>query len=667
MERERLTGWQILLLVAIMVIALYLRLTGLDWDGYHHYHPDERYIVWVGTTIEWPPAGTSFFDIEQSTLNPFFWPTAETTSGIEVPQGEPRQFAYGHLPLYLGVGFAHLISQLAPTLRPLFPADWLFTRDILNSAGLVEFRHLLVSGRLLTGLVDSGTVLLLFWLGRRAFGSAVGLLAAAFLAVTVTHIQLAHFFATDPYMTFFIVAALTCMVAAVLTPPLETFNKKRQFYFYSAAILVGLAIGSKFSAIVLALPLLLTASFIAPERLYRYLTGAALCAFLTFALTNPFALLDNSCTAITPAVNLLVVQIPTLDWGSCYWQNVGQQSLMVSGGESFPFTRQYDGTYPYLYFIEMQLRWGMGFALGTAAFLGFAWIVGKVARPLWRTWYYKQPLTQQQMAIVVLLGWCLPYFLSTGNFYVKFMRYFQPLLPFLVLFGAAVLWSLPRPRLRVALSGAVWLFTAVYAFGFSQLYQQPHPWVAASEWIYQNVRPGALIASELWDEPLPTSLTINGKYEARSQYHEVMLTWLSDMGGNDDEQKLRRNLEQVAQADYLVISSNRVYGVAPRLPEVYPLSSQFHQLLFDGRLGYELVYVQDRTPLLWGYHFYPDTFSWPQVQPPAEVASYLRTRPGWPLGRADESFTVYDQPLTMIFRNVEKQTAAEMLRNFEIR
>ena len=45
---------QWLLLAIILLLALALRWTGLDWDDYHHYHPDERYITWVATSIEWP-------------------------------------------------------------------------------------------------------------------------------------------------------------------------------------------------------------------------------------------------------------------------------------------------------------------------------------------------------------------------------------------------------------------------------------------------------------------------------------------------------------------------------------------------------------------------------------------------------------------------------------
>ena len=72
--------------------------------------------------------------------------------------------------------------------------SWLLTQDILNARGMVEFRHLTAVSRALTALFDVATVWLVFLLGRRVYDEKVGLLAAAFLALNVMHIQLAHFF-----------------------------------------------------------------------------------------------------------------------------------------------------------------------------------------------------------------------------------------------------------------------------------------------------------------------------------------------------------------------------------------------------------------------------------------------------------------------------------------
>jgi 4-amino-4-deoxy-L-arabinose transferase-like glycosyltransferase len=676
------------LLIVILLAAAALRLAGIDWDDYHHFHPDERYITWVATTIEWPNSWRTAFNPSQSTFNPFYWPPAAASEGIEVLQDQPRRYAYGHLPLYVGVAATRLMERAGPALAASLPSAWLLTRDLLNEGGLVEFRHLTAVTRALTALLDVGTVALVFLLGRQVYGAAVGLLAAAFLAVNVMHIQLAHFFAVDPYMTFFVVAALYFMVASLRVGESSSgrvagdrslftvHGSLFTVYWLLAAVCVGLAVGSKFSAVLLFLPLAL-AAWLSPiaGRSWR-LVAAVLVAGLAFFLTNPFALLDFTCEVVTPSYQLGPVTIPALDWRSCYLDNVTRQNAMVRGGDNFPFTRQYEGTLPYLYYVEMQLRWGMGPLLGLVAFAGFGWAILKEIRD-WRLeianrrWNIGQsPISNLQSLVsssqIILLAWAVPFFLTTGSFYVKFMRYLQPLVPFLMIYGAALLFRWRWVWGRWLVIAAVFVATTLYALSFVNLYSQPHPWVAASEWIFDNVEPGTMILSEQWDDTLPASLAVNGELRRRAEYVDQSLTWLSGMGERDDEAKLAENLDLLAEAEYLTLASNRVYGVVPRLPDQYSISSQYHQLLFDGSLGYEPVFVATRTPHLAGFHLIPDTFGWPGLRPPALVADFLDSLSGVSGGRADESFTVYDQPLTIIFQNVEHKTAGEMMHLFSL-
>jgi 4-amino-4-deoxy-L-arabinose transferase-like glycosyltransferase len=648
-------------LAVILLIAAALRLTGLDWDGFQHHHPDERYIAWVATTIEFPSVGsidwTALRRPEQSTINPFHWPPEASSEGIVVLQGEPRDFAYGHAPLYLGVAATRVAERLGPALLPLLPAGWSLARDVLNGAGRIEFHHIAAVGRALTALFDVGTVFLVFLLGRRLYGPAVGLLAAALLALTVLHIQLAHFFTSDPYMTFFVVAALYFMVAAQTTVATNQEAERRLLYLCLAGVATGLAVGSKFSAALLFLPLM-WASLAAGGRRWRFVLLPLALAFFVFALLNPFALLDWSCTPPDGASFL---------FRSCYLQNVMTQNAMVRGQIDPAFTRQYAGTLPYLYFIEMLLRWGMGPFIGLLGFAGLVWVTWRVVQSLEGETGWRGAIARlQAQPSVTLLLWTLPYFIWTGSFYAKFLRYMQPIVPLLILFGAAMLWQWRSARGRWAVAALTLGASALYALAFVALYRQEHPWNAASRWVYENVPPGTTILSEQLDDYLPATMTIDGVTRRREEYPNVELTWLSSPDAADDEAKLAANLAKLEAAEYVTVLSNRVYGVAPRLPERYPLSGRFHQLLFDGALGYELVWVGGRYPQLFGLSLMPDTFGWPGLRPPTGAADYLAGRPAWSLGRADESFIVYDQPLTMIFRNTGRLTAEQMRAAFDL-
>lgn len=663
-----------LLLLLVLLATAVLRWSGLGWDSYLHYHPDERYISWVATTIEWPYSLATAFDPHTSSFNPYYWPADGASEGIVVPQDEPRDFAYGHVPLYLGVAATRLMEAARPLLSRVLPDSWAFTREVLNTADQIEFRHVTAVSRWLTGLFDVGTVLLVYLLGKQLFSRDVGLLAAAFLAVNVMHIQLAHFFISDPYQTFFGVAALLCLVTAV--------NRVRaggngRWLLGLAAASVGLAVGSKFSAILLLLPLGLAVWALWPGAWGRWLLALVGITAVTFFLTNPFAVLDFSCEVITPRLRLGPLTMSAIDWRSCYLENITTQSDMVRGDLDAAFTRQYSGTLPFLYPVEMQLRWGMGPLLGLLAFAGFGWALWQVTPPLagWsrRLWISSvdelaarwAELRQmvQKRPLLLIFVWVVPFFVTTASFFVKFMRYLQPLTPFLMIFAAALVWR-QRPWRRWGVAAATLLLTGLYAWRFVAMYQQPHPWLTASQWIYQNVPSGALILSEQWDDSLPSSLLLDGEDRRRSEYENAELTWLTGTEALDDGIKLQQNVALLAEADYLTLTSNRIYSVVPRLPQRYPLSSQYHPLLFSGALGYELVFVTDRTPTLAGRALQSDTFGWVGLMPPTAVADYLAAKRAFDWGRADESFTVYDQPLTMIFRNTGRLTPAEMMGLF---
>jgi cytochrome c oxidase subunit IV len=452
------------------------------------------------------------------------------------------------------------------------------------------------------------------------------------------------------------------------TPP-HAASSRSSWTLLAASICIGLAVGSKFAAIMLFLPLLVTVYLAKSKAREWIMIGLVGIAGAVFVLTNPFAILDFTCELITPAIDIGPIHVPALDWRSCFLDNISTQSAMARGAIDLPFTRQYQGTLPFLYYFEMQLRWGMGILLGLVAFSGFGWITWRAIKALrvrdWRLGL-KQTTRHIRPATLILLSWSLPFFIATGSFYVKFMRYLQPVTPFLILFGAAMLCRWRHVAWRRFTIVTVLLLTGLYALSFVNLSQQPHPWTAASRWVYANITPGALILSEQWDDALPVSMVIDGEQRRRSEYENEQLTWLAGTRDRDDSDKLDANLELLARAEYVTLASNRVYGVVPRLPDRYPISSQYHQLLLDGSLGYETVAIFGRFPGFFGFHLIPDTFSWPGLRPPDQVVAYLSNVRGVNWGRADESFTVYDQPLTIIFQNVRDKTSAEMRQMFEL-
>jgi 4-amino-4-deoxy-L-arabinose transferase-like glycosyltransferase len=596
------------LIIAILLAGLALRLYGLNWDQGYGLHPDERYVTWVAASIYLPDKASDFFDPAQTGLNPFMWPPDGRS-----PQDRVRPFSYGHFPLYLLV---------------------------LVAGGDADEARLALVGRALSALFDTATILLVFALGRFLYGAAVGILAATLSAFTVMHVQLAHFATFD--------TALTCFVVATLLFAARFVRYGRRRDAVAMGLALGLAVGAKFNAVLLLLPVIMAHALRwehlawsgAGRRLRRpagFLILTLLVAGVVFALTNPYALIQ---------------------WGE-FVDNLKDQSAMLRGDDNFPFTRQYHATLPFLYPIEQQLRWGMGWPLGLVALGGWGYALARAWRrpPRAETW--------------IPLVWTLVYFGVVGSLYVKFMRYMLPLLPLLAIYGARMLWVASLRICKFAggkcagslcavLASLVFLPTLLYALAFLGVYRGEHPWLKLSRWIYAHVPPGATIAYEQWDHRLPLTLDQAGVTRWPGEYEQPAL----DMYAPDTPEKLRALLERLAASDYVVIASNRLYGSTARWPERYPLTRRYYQCLFEGRLGYQWVALPGvaRQPRLGPLALDSDPFGAaglsspvpPEQAPPAPLTLHL--------GRADESFTVYDHPRPLLFWNVEHLSVGDLER-----
>jgi hypothetical protein len=267
---------------------------------------------------------------------------------------------------------------------------------------------------------------------------------------------------------------------------------------------------------------------------------------------------------------------------------------------------------------------------------------------------------------LVTLAWTVPFFLTTGALDVKFMRYMQPLVPFLMIYAAGMMLSIRVKVIRRVAIAVTLVLTSLYALAFMNMYRQPHPWVMASQWLYREAQAGSNILSEMWDDRLPDNVEVDGQRMGRDVFELADVNWLSGTEEQDSLEKLSANLALVADSDYLVLASNRNYGVIPRLTTRYPLSSQYYELLLDGQLGFEVVYVNSRQPNLLGISLVGDSFEWPGVTAPPAVEAYLSQGAGLPMGRFDESFTVYDQPLVIIFENTERLSVEQLLERFQL-
>ncbi len=599
-----------LAVAAVVLIGACLRFSHLGWDGGSQLHPDERAILFIASRLDFPASPAAALDAPHSSLNP-----------LRRPDGQPEGYAYGHLPLYAEVGMGALLRLVcAPggRLCASLPPDSLPGR-LLNVAGADRYTHLTWVGRALSALADSATVLVIYWLARDLYSPAAGLVAAACGALAVLHIQNAHFGTVDAPLALF--STLTIWQLAIYA------RTERRAASLAAGLCAGLAIACKASAGLLAVPLLAAhwgfpAGRVPGQAAIRWpaprdppaLWLALGLAAAVFVLTNPYALLDA----------------PT------FLAAVGGQAAVISGAADWPFTRQYLGTPPLLYVLDQQARWTLGLPLTAASLAALLWAGASALR-------------RPRPDGLVVAVWSWGVLISVGLQLVKFPRYLLPATPAWFALVGGLIVSSPglagRPRRQVAVGVAVLLPTLLYAGAFMQMYAAPHPWIAASRWIYRELPPGVRIVSERWDDPLPLDLTLDGRGYLREGFVSSRL--IDPFAEPDDRRKLAALADQVAGADYIILSSSRLYGVIPRLHDRYPLTAAYYRALFAGELGFRLERTFSRYPQIFGLTLFDDTLVWPRLADPGLAPP----APALSLGPADESFTVYDHPLVLVFRN----------------
>lgn len=189
----------------LLLVAFVLRVWNLDWDEGTHQHPDERY--WSIVTNDISAAGPlEYFDSATSPLNPY-------NSGT--PEAPRTTWVYGTFPLFSTKAVASFLAD-GP-----FPAGAIVT--VADNLG-IDLRNDRVEpdgsvtrvdafnggydanlvGRLLSALIDTATVVMAYLLARDLFDRRTGMIAATLVAFAPLHIQYAHFYGAEPWVTFFV-------------------------------------------------------------------------------------------------------------------------------------------------------------------------------------------------------------------------------------------------------------------------------------------------------------------------------------------------------------------------------------------------------------------------------------------------------------------------------
>lgn len=459
-----------ILFLVVLVGSVFFRVRGIFWGEYMFLHPDERFLIWVGASLDTVDSIGSYFNTHISSLNPH-----NRGHGF---------FVYGDFPVIL---------------------TRYVTEGIFDFVGWNEITQV---GRVLSSIFDLGSVILLFFIGKKLFNQWVGLLAAAFAGMAVLQIQQSHFFTVDTFATFF--TTLAVFIAVIISQhdfsrgknvetedeseDSESKSKKKNWlpsqktFVFSIifGIVVGLAAASKINTVTIAL--LLPLSFIIlwekipiddpgkkSELILRDLVIGGFFALLSFRIFQPYAF---------DGPGFFGIQLNSL-----WLDNLREVSAQSSGKVDFPPALQWARRNFFFSGKNLSL-WGLGLPLSIVAWSGVVTMGWRILRGEWKKY-------------LLLWVWTMGYFLWQSSLGNSVMRYQMPVYPMFALLAAWMIyflftykpeksgWSKPLKITGGILSVVSLVGTFIWAYMFSSIYVVPVTRIEASRWIYENV-PGPI-------------------------------------------------------------------------------------------------------------------------------------------------------------------------------
>lgn len=538
--RRRGVGSAGVLLALILVLAVVLRLKGIAYGlPYSFVNADESTVV--------PKAVAA----ARGHLNPHF-------------------FFYPSLYFYLA-GAVYVLSA---------PFWWLAGQGTLLSltSFVVDPTPYFLLARLLSVAVGTASVWLVWRLGRVAYGTAAGLLAALFLAVAPLHVAYSHMAVTD------VTAVGFALLAFVLFQRAARGGERRQSgaedeadrvpadgvpadnaqngggpaaghaarWLVLGALAAGLATSTKYNLGMLVLPATVAAVYAGREEVARRAAagGRAALLWLRLLVLRVYAPMLLAFVVASPFV---VLDAPR------FWRDFTRQSQIMDRGW-LGFEHVGNG---FWYNVTPNLTGAVGVVLAVLGAAGIAWA-------FWR----------RTRLDLLLAPYVVVYFVYIGTWKELADRYLLPIVPLLILLAVRLVVELAclRPRARrFALPAAVVVLAAAFvlplqaSLAFVGTLSGTDTREVAREWIQEHIPAGALIAVENYGPPLVREGQLH-HYRSRGldpvAYRLVRLK-LPLPGTPERTRDLDRLREQ--GVEYVVTSSrvrDRVLAAAAEYPEL---------------------------------------------------------------------------------------------------
>jgi 4-amino-4-deoxy-L-arabinose transferase-like glycosyltransferase len=525
--RERRFGLTGVLLLAILVLALALRLKGVTYGlPYSFVNSDETTVI--------PKA----LHAAQGHLNPQF-------------------FFYPSLYFYL-TGALYLLAA---------PVWWLLGHGnfLAQTSFVVDNGPYFLLGRLLSVAMGTASVYLVYRLGRDAFGRPAGLLAALFLAVAPLHVAYSHMAVTDVTAVAFSLLALVLLLQAAgpnRPDPAAGAPAPRHAgrWLVLGAVAAGLATSTKYNLGMLVLPATVAAVYACRAAAAARVAagGRTVLVWLRLVVLRLYLPMLVAFVVASPFV---VLDAPH------FLRDFRRQGQIMDRGW-LGFEHVGNG---FWFNVTPNLTGAIGVVLLVLGVAGLGWA-------LWRRTRFD----------LMIAPYAIVYFVYIGTWKELADRYLLIIVPLVLLLAARLcvdVVGLVRPSLRrvaapvVAVVLAVALvFPLASSLAFDRGLSGTDTREVAREWIQHNVPAGSLIALENYSPPLVQEDALD-HYRAAGLdpvAYRVIRLKLPAPGTRDRSRDLTRLRRR--GVEYVVVSS-RIYDRVLAAPEVYPTIVAFYRQL----------------------------------------------------------------------------------------
>jgi hypothetical protein len=487
---------------------------------------------------------------------------------------DPNFFQYPSLHIYLIAGVVVVPTLILKALANIVSGDSILFGIQPGFWNLSP--AFLLGARLLTAVMAAATVFLVNVIGRRIFDQEVGVLSAAFLAVSAGFIGMAHFATVDVPMVFWSVLA----IAAVL----RALDRRSLRSFFFSGVAAGFAASTKYPGVLVSLPLLVGAAYSQPAAASSQTVRGFRIAAVSFVATG--AIVGFFCG--TPYA---LLHFPK--FAGTFLQLMLYQPVYKG-----------EGTTGYLQHF-LNIAHICGNFLGPIAIAGTIWVAIRWARI-------------RDLGVLILLLAITAFYAGTGPSSFCPDRYTLALVPFVLICAAKLCLDGLRAAHRSwygsltarLIFGIVLAYTAFYGLrGTTEFARDDR--VRAQAWVLTNITPRQTIEmTDLYGLNLPPEYRLVSKipfYHHKEAFHRMRqselyrwmkthLTWAEfvDEPHPVTAEPMEASLESLLarRPEYLILSErcySRFLSDDPFTLQYFPRQHRLYSSILSNATPYQPV------------------------------------------------------------------------------